>query len=186
MQVVRLAYDFSGGMQALSWTGRGLHRERDESGDTQRQYPRLTSEGVYSKRRLTRAYARLAFRSRLFKFPLRARVVKWQTRTFEGRMPKGMGVQVPPRALFFLVTSRSVIRLRARAEGDPIGARLTSRGDLVFYGRTGAEESHHDQEPEQHQREQRWQPNVVPGKNRQYNHPPAGAEHDRAEEEPRS
>jgi hypothetical protein len=27
-------------------------------------------------------------------------VVKWQTRTFEGRMPKGMGVQVPPRALF--------------------------------------------------------------------------------------
>src|SRR5204863_2010530 len=28
----------------------------------------------------------------------RARVVKWQTRTFEGRMPQGMGVQVPPRA----------------------------------------------------------------------------------------
>ncbi|MEY2488069.1 MAG: hypothetical protein QOC70_11 [Verrucomicrobiota bacterium] len=28
-----------------------------------------------------------------------ARVVKWQTRTFEGRMPQGMGVQVPPRAL---------------------------------------------------------------------------------------
>ena len=27
-----------------------------------------------------------------------ARVVKWQTRTFEGRMPQGMGVQVPPRA----------------------------------------------------------------------------------------
>jgi hypothetical protein len=25
-------------------------------------------------------------------------VVKWQTRTFEGRMPKGVGVQVPPRA----------------------------------------------------------------------------------------
>jgi hypothetical protein len=31
-----------------------------------------------------------------------ARVVKWQTRTFEGRMPQGMGVQVPPRALLFL------------------------------------------------------------------------------------
>ena len=31
--------------------------------------------------------------------PSFARVVKWQTRTFEGRMPKGMGVQVPPRAL---------------------------------------------------------------------------------------
>src|SRR4029077_4744437 len=29
---------------------------------------------------------------------LNARVVEWQTRTFEGRMPKGMGVQVPPRA----------------------------------------------------------------------------------------
>jgi hypothetical protein len=25
-------------------------------------------------------------------------VVKWQTRTFEGRMPQGVGVQVPPRA----------------------------------------------------------------------------------------
>ena len=30
--------------------------------------------------------------------PLDARVVEWQTRTFEGRMPKGMRVQVPPRA----------------------------------------------------------------------------------------
>ncbi len=28
----------------------------------------------------------------------KARVVEWQTRTFEGRMPKGVGVQVPPRA----------------------------------------------------------------------------------------
>ena len=32
---------------------------------------------------------------------LSARVVEWQTRTFEGRMPKGMRVQVPPRARFF-------------------------------------------------------------------------------------
>src|SRR5437773_8721729 len=30
----------------------------------------------------------------------KARVVEWQTRTFEGRMPKGMRVQVPPRARF--------------------------------------------------------------------------------------
>ena len=30
-----------------------------------------------------------------------ARVVEWQTRTFEGRMPKGMRVQVPPRALLY-------------------------------------------------------------------------------------
>jgi hypothetical protein len=34
--------------------------------------------------------------------PLGARVVEWQTRTFEGRMPKGLRVQVPPRALLFL------------------------------------------------------------------------------------
>jgi hypothetical protein len=33
-----------------------------------------------------------------------ARVVEWQTRTFEGRMPKGMRVQVPPRA-FLMVNS---------------------------------------------------------------------------------
>ena len=33
--------------------------------------------------------------------PLEARVVEWQTRTFEGRMPKGLRVQVPPRARFF-------------------------------------------------------------------------------------
>jgi hypothetical protein len=39
------------------------------------------------------------FRSFLIQFSDFARVVKWQTRTFEGRMPKGMGVQVPPRAL---------------------------------------------------------------------------------------
>jgi hypothetical protein len=32
-------------------------------------------------------------------FQTLARVVEWQTRTFEGRMPKGMRVQVPPRAL---------------------------------------------------------------------------------------
>src|SRR4026209_1384410 len=31
-------------------------------------------------------------------FRKNARVVEWQTRTFEGRMPKGMRVQVPPRA----------------------------------------------------------------------------------------
>ena len=35
-------------------------------------------------------------------FTPHARVVKWQTRTFEGRMPQGMGVQVPPRAPLIL------------------------------------------------------------------------------------
>ena len=39
--------------------------------------------------------------------PHRARVVKWQTRTFEGRMPQGMGVQVPPRALLLFSCSSS-------------------------------------------------------------------------------
>ena len=34
----------------------------------------------------------------LIKFGGHARVVEWQTRTFEGRMPQGVGVQVPPRA----------------------------------------------------------------------------------------
>jgi hypothetical protein len=33
-----------------------------------------------------------------FELAHKARVVEWQTRTFEGRMPKGMRVQVPPRA----------------------------------------------------------------------------------------
>jgi hypothetical protein len=33
----------------------------------------------------------------------KARVVEWQTRTFEGRMPKGMRVQVPPRARFYFL-----------------------------------------------------------------------------------
>lgn len=27
-------------------------------------------------------------------------MVKWQTRTFEGRMPQGVGVQVPLRAVY--------------------------------------------------------------------------------------
>ena len=35
--------------------------------------------------------------------PLDARVVEWQTRTFEGRMPKGLRVQVPPRALLLFI-----------------------------------------------------------------------------------
>jgi hypothetical protein len=39
-----------------------------------------------------------------------ARVVKWQTRTFEGRMPQGMGVQVPPRA-----NRRSAVSFRSRS-----------------------------------------------------------------------
>ena len=38
-----------------------------------------------------------------------ARVVKWQTRTFEGRMPQGMGVQVPPRALSFDVRRLAIL-----------------------------------------------------------------------------
>src|SRR4030095_4144072 len=44
------------------------------------------------------------------RFWARARVVKWQTRTFEGRMPQGVGVQVPPRAFssVYCVPSRNI------------------------------------------------------------------------------
>jgi hypothetical protein len=42
-------------------------------------------------------HSRLASRGGLRKIlPLDARVVEWQTRTFEGRMQKGTRVQVPP------------------------------------------------------------------------------------------
>jgi hypothetical protein len=44
--------------------------------------------------------------------PLDARVVEWQTRTFEGRMPKGMRVQVPPRAL----SSGTLVSMRGQLE----------------------------------------------------------------------
>jgi hypothetical protein len=44
--------------------------------------------------------------------PLDARVVEWQTRTFEGRMPKGMRVQVPPRAL----SSGTPVSMRGQLE----------------------------------------------------------------------
>jgi hypothetical protein len=42
--------------------------------------------------------------STIFYLPQDARVVEWQTRTFEGRMPKGMRVQVPPRAPHFTLS----------------------------------------------------------------------------------
>ena len=45
----------------------------------------------------------IANRYSLITFQESARVVEWQTRTFEGRMPKGMRVQVPPRADLFLI-----------------------------------------------------------------------------------
>jgi hypothetical protein len=61
-----------------------------------------------------------------------ARVVEWQTRTFEGRMPKGMRVQVPPRALRF-ARSVSAIRQRGRLKrlaGDSIITRFASELEL--------------------------------------------------------
>src|ERR1041385_3420136 len=60
-----------------------------------------------------------------------ARVVEWQTRTFEGRMPKGMRVQVPPRARFS-VTSRSVESLhRTFFPGSRIRLRPSLRPRLI-------------------------------------------------------
>src|SRR5205085_4687485 len=50
------------------------------------------------------------------RFSSHARVVKWQTRTFEGRMPQGMGVQVPPRALSLSCPPVGRTRPVARAE----------------------------------------------------------------------
>ena len=47
-----------------------------------------------------------------------ARVVEWQTRTFEGRMPKGMRVQVPPRALLGL--HRGVVPIARRLTDGPL------------------------------------------------------------------
>ena len=47
--------------------------------------------------------------------PQTARVVKWQTRTFEGRMPKGVGVQVPPRAFKWLLLNNLRLELEYRS-----------------------------------------------------------------------
>jgi hypothetical protein len=38
----------------------------------------------------------------------------WQTRTFEGRMPKGLRVQVPPRALMLLPMGKACFNASAR------------------------------------------------------------------------
>jgi hypothetical protein len=51
-------------------------------------------------------------------FPRIARVVKWQTRTFEGRMPQGMGVQVPPRAYKWLLLNN--LRFRTAMPFPPL------------------------------------------------------------------
>ena len=54
--------------------------------------------------------------------PSLARVVKWQTRAFEGRMPQGMGVRVPPRAFFphpIPDASRGMIRCNRRHTDKP-------------------------------------------------------------------
>ncbi len=49
---------------------------------------------------LARATCKLLLYAEVLRLAHKARVVEWQTRTFEGRMPKGMRVQVPPRARF--------------------------------------------------------------------------------------
>ena len=81
---------------------------------------------------------------------LNARVVKWQTRTFEGRMPKGMGVQVPPRApltsrelgedrllhvqpIFCLIENR----LGVRFERFLVDLLATVRGQAMHHERVG-------------------------------------------------
>src|SRR5207237_8993423 len=54
-----------------------------------------------------------------------ARVVEWQTRTFEGRMPKGMRVQVPPRA-------RIPIRIAPGANATTFTFRLFRTNNLRY------------------------------------------------------
>jgi hypothetical protein len=86
---------------------------------------------------------------------LNARVVKWQTRTFEGRMPKGMGVQVPPRApstsrklrqdrflhvqpIFCLIENN----LRVRFEGFLVDLLPTVRGQAMHHQCVGFRQFH--------------------------------------------
>ncbi len=82
--------------------------------------------------------------------PLDARVVEWQTRTFEGRMPKGLRVQVPPRARFlsspksygvlWLLSSRSpmqnvsgcLIQIVDLNQGNARGVAYTSNNGGVI------------------------------------------------------
>jgi hypothetical protein len=75
-------------------------RRYEKDARAEREHPRRSIDSLGRARR-----ARPCFPAFLTKLASRAalcahsaRVVKWQTRTFEGRMPKGMGVQVPPRA----------------------------------------------------------------------------------------
>jgi hypothetical protein len=58
-------------------------------------------------------------------FPYKARVVEWQTRTFEGRMPKGMRVQVPPRAPMKISILRA--KVNSLLTGAPRRKRFTPR-----------------------------------------------------------
>ena len=54
-----------------------------------------------------------------------ARVVKWQTRTFEGRMPQGMRVQVPPRAFLQILGLHQSL-------GTPATSKHRPQGGTVF------------------------------------------------------
>src|SRR6476620_7850966 len=55
--------------------------------------------------------------------PTRARVGEWQTRTFEGRMPKGMRVQVPPRAPNRGCTAWSTLNVSHQHEGSALAPK---------------------------------------------------------------
>ena len=64
----------------------------------------------------------------------KARVVKWQTRAFKGRMPKGVGVRVPPRADFHWKYNASLTQIfhtgswrgAANHDADTTGGRETA------------------------------------------------------------
>jgi hypothetical protein len=50
----------------------------------------------------------------------------WQTRTFEGRMPKGLRVQVPPRApqFSYVIVIQKKVPKSAKPQSDPHCATL--------------------------------------------------------------
>src|SRR5437588_801143 len=84
----------------LDWSIRSKSRSRTTA-DNETKHLRGHVAGLRSQRSLITLHGkptRLRLLRRGRRLAQKARVVEWQTRTFEGRMPKGLRVQVPPRA----------------------------------------------------------------------------------------
>ena len=73
--------------------------------------------------------------------PIRAEVVEWQTRTFEGRVGKPMRVQVPPSAPSILTTEYNSHTSKFCSASNGIKAGLEPgvlKGIFPLHGVTGA------------------------------------------------